>query len=76
MKEGKLPEGSGVRKLLAAFDAYRLFAEAPWRDDWDLCQQCMEKCMRAALAGDLAEALVFAAEVDRLTASCHAKYKL
>ncbi|MDH5524745.1 MAG: hypothetical protein OEY01_12230 [Desulfobulbaceae bacterium] len=64
-----------AKKLLKACDDYNLFADRQWRDDWQACCLVVQRCVKAALAGDFANALELADEINRLTKVCHKKYK-
>ena len=75
LRHGQAPTDQDIRKMLRACENYGLFAEASWRDDWDLCHNAIKQALQSAKQGDLASAGTLAAEVDRLTDICHARYK-
>ena len=72
---GKAPEPSGEKKLLAACEEYNLFTERAWRAEWLACMDALRNALLAARNGDFNKAGQLVEEVNRLTRSCHKKYK-
>lgn len=73
--EQALPEDELAKKLLAAWDEFRLYARPPWAEQWDHGRRQVAACLAAAAKEQWQEAATLLEDVKRLTTGCHSKYK-
>lgn len=75
LEQGEAPTAAEERALVSALADYSVFSELDWRDEWLVCSAMVRQAMDCARKGKIAEAGVYAEEVNRLTKVCHKKYK-
>ncbi|MFZ5774814.1 MAG: hypothetical protein ACOY3Z_04960 [Thermodesulfobacteriota bacterium] len=75
LAEANKPVARESRRLLAACEEYRLYAEPEWDADWQACCAALGKALDAAGRQDFDEALRLAEEVNQRTKQCHKLHK-
>lgn len=69
------PGESDTAKLRRLLDEYRLYTPAAWATDWQACGAAVNRCLDAAMAGDLATARALVDSVNQQTRNCHRLHK-
>lgn len=75
LEQGHSPAPAEEKALVSAFEGYTVFSEPAWQDDWLACLTILQATLACARKGDIPKALEYAAEVNRLTQTCHQKHK-
>ncbi|HCC53617.1 MAG TPA: hypothetical protein DEQ20_01625 [Desulfobulbaceae bacterium] len=75
LEQGQVPSPAEEKSLINAFDSYTIFAEPTWHEEWRTCLTTLQQALACASKGDMPKAQEYAAEVNRLTKTCHKKYK-
>lgn len=75
LEQGQFPTPAEKKSLFSAFEDYTLFSEPAWKEEWLACFAILQKALDCASAGDIPNALEYAAKVNSLTKACHNKHK-
>lgn len=75
LEQGQIPSPAEEKSLVAAFDNYTIFSEPAWQEEWRTCLTTLQQALTLASKGDMPKAQECAKEVNRLTKTCHKKYK-
>ncbi|MFA7382127.1 MAG: hypothetical protein WC001_01615 [Desulfurivibrionaceae bacterium] len=75
LEQGQPPAPAEEKALVSAFEGYTVFSEPAWHEEWLACLTILREALACARKGDMPRALEYAAEVNRLTQTCHQKHK-
>jgi len=74
-KNGETLGPAKTKRLLELCETYRGYVDKEWAEEWGQCSAEVERFLTLLSSGDISAALERADEVNRLTKSCHQKFK-